>query len=69
MATVEWAGDSAMEFNVAKCNVMYFGPGTISDNVMSVNDEVHLLPVTPTVRDLEDSFTSNSNLMNGRTGW
>ncbi len=59
VATVEWAGDWAMEFNVAKCNVMHFGPGTASDTAMSVSDEVHLHPVVQTARDLGVSFTSN----------
>ncbi len=49
----------AMEFNVDKCNVMHFGPGTASDFVMSVNAEVHSLPVAQTVRDPGVSFTSN----------
>ncbi len=49
---VDWASDWAMEFNMAKCNVMHFGPGIASDIVMNVNDEVHLLPAVQLVRDL-----------------
>ncbi len=44
---VKWAVDWAMEFKVAKCNVMRFGPGTASDLVIGVNNEVHL-PVAQT---------------------
>ncbi len=57
VAAVNLAGDWAMEFNVAKCNVMHFGPGTASDMVMGVNNEVHLLPAVQTGRDLELSLT------------
>ncbi len=53
------SGRWAMEFNVAKCDVMYFGPSTASDNSRSVNDEVHLLLVAQTVRDLEVFFASD----------
>ncbi len=45
--------------NVAKFYVMQFGPGLASDTFMSVNDEVHLLPVAQTVRNLGVSFASN----------
>ncbi len=38
---------------------MRFGPSTASDIVMSVSDEVHLLLVAQTMRDLGVSFTSN----------
>ncbi len=48
-----------MEFSVAKYYVMYFGPSTASDIYMSVSDEVHLLRIAQTVRDLEVSFTSD----------
>ncbi len=48
-----------MEFNVAKCNVMHFGPGTASDIVMRVNDEVYLIPAVQTVRGLAVSLTSD----------
>ncbi len=53
VAAVQWAGDWAMDFIVAKCNVMQFGPGTASDIVM------HLLLVAQTMRDLWISSTSN----------
>ncbi len=48
-----------MEFNVAKCNVMHFGPAMTSDITMSVNDEVHLLPIVQTISDIGVSFISN----------
>ncbi len=48
-----------MELNVAKCSAMHFGPGTASDIVISVNDEMHLLSDAQTVRDLEESVTGN----------
>ncbi len=56
---MDWAGNWAMELNVAKCNVMHFDPGTAADIFVSVNDEVHLLPAVQTVRDLGVYFTSN----------
>ncbi len=56
---MEGAGDWAMEFNGANCNVMHFGPGIASDIVRNVKDEVHLLPAVQSVRDLGVYFTSN----------
>ncbi len=53
VAAVDWASDWAKEFNVAKGNVMYFGPGKSSDITMKVNVRCTSCPLSKPGETLE----------------